>query len=61
MNGFEVAERLRAADKDVVLIAVSGYSGEETRRRVKEAQFDEFVIKPFDPQALEELLTRRTR
>jgi two-component system CheB/CheR fusion protein len=61
MNGFEVAEHLRAADKDVVLIAVSGYSGEETRRRAKEAQFDEFVIKPFDPQALEELLSRRAR
>jgi len=61
MNGFEVAERLRAADKDLVLIAVSGYSGEESRRRALAAHFDEYVIKPFDPEALEELLSRRAR
>jgi PAS domain S-box-containing protein len=61
MNGFEAAERLRAADKDLVLIAVSGYSGEESRRRAQAAQFDAFVIKPFDPQKLDELLSRRTR
>jgi len=61
MNGFEVAERLRAAHKDLLLIAVSGYSGEESRQRARDAQFDEYVIKPFDPQALQELLSRRTR
>jgi CheY-like chemotaxis protein len=57
MNGFEVAERLRAADRDLVLIAVSGYSGEESRRRAHEAHFDEYVIKPLDPEALKELLS----
>ena len=61
MNGFEVGERLRAADKDLLLVAVSGYSGEESRRRAKAAQFDHYVIKPFDPQILDELLSRRTR
>ena len=61
MNGFEVGERLRAADKDLLLVAVSGYSGEESRRRAKAAHFDHYVIKPFDPQILDELLSRRTR
>ena len=61
MNGFEVAERLRAVDQDLILVAVSGYSGEESRRRAKEAQFDEFVTKPFDIQALERLLSRHGR
>ena len=61
MNGFDVAERLRAAHTDLLLIAVSGYSGEEIRRRAKAAQFDEYVIKPFDPRELEELLSRRAR
>src|SRR2546423_5458761 len=61
MNGFEVAERLRAAHPDLLLVAVSGYSGEESRRRARDAQFDEFVVKPFDPEALEALLTRRAR
>jgi PAS domain S-box-containing protein len=61
MNGFEVGERLRADHKDILLVAVSGYSGEESRRRAKAAQFDEYVIKPFDPESFEELLGRRGR
>ena len=61
MNGFEVGDRLRAADKDLLLVAVSGYSGEESRRRATEASFDEYVIKPFDPETLAELLSRHTR
>src|SRR5262249_11713591 len=61
MNGFEVGERLRAAHPDLLLVAVSGYSGEESRRRAREARFDEYVIKPFDPRALTELLARRKR
>ncbi|HKC38361.1 MAG TPA: hybrid sensor histidine kinase/response regulator, partial [Gemmatimonadales bacterium] len=60
MNGFEVAERMRAAHQDVLLIAVSGYSGEENRRRAKAAKFDEYVVKPFDVRALRALLSRRT-
>ena len=60
MNGFAVAEQLRASQPDLLLIAVSGYSGEETRRRAKEAGFDDYVIKPFDPQAVDDLLSRRT-
>jgi CheY-like chemotaxis protein len=61
MNGFEVAERLRTTQKDLLLIAVSGYSGEESRRRARGAGFDEYVIKPLDPQTLEDLLTRHAR
>jgi len=61
MNGVEVAERLRAEHKNLLLVAVNGYSGEESRRRAKEAHFDEYVIKPFDPEALEDLLSRRAR
>ncbi len=61
MNGFEVAERMRAAHQDLLLIAVSGYSGEENRRRAKAAKFDEYVIKPLDSRALRALLSSRTR
>ncbi|HYX83208.1 MAG TPA: PAS domain S-box protein [Gemmatimonadales bacterium] len=61
MNGFEVGERLRAINNDLLLIAVSGYSGEESRRRAKAAHFDEYVIKPFDAQVFEDLLSRRAR
>ncbi len=62
MNGFELAQRLRAAGYgDLVLIAVSGYSGEESHRRAREAQFDDYLIKPLDLEALEVLLSRHTR
>src|SRR6266508_3174633 len=61
MNGFEVAERLRAAHPGLLLVAVSGYSGEESRRRARDAQFDEFVVKPFAPEVVEALLSRRAR
>ena len=61
MNGFEVAERLRDAHDGVVLVAVSGYSGDESRRRARAAGFDEYFIKPFDPEAFDELLSRHTR
>ena len=61
MNGFEVAARLRAAHPGLLLVAVSGYSGEESRRRARDAQFDEFVVKPFGPEVLEALLSRRAR
>ncbi len=60
MNGFEVAERMRAAHQDVLLIAVSGYSGEENRRRAKAAKFDEYIVKPLEVRALRALLSRRT-
>ncbi|HWC73148.1 MAG TPA: chemotaxis protein CheB [Gemmatimonadales bacterium] len=62
MNGFEVAERLRAAGhRDMLLIALSGYSGEESRRRARDAGFDEYIIKPLDPQTLSDVLSRRPR
>ena len=61
MNGFEVAERLRARLGDLVLVAVSGYSGDESRRRARVAGFDDYAIKPLDPQTLDELLSRHAR
>ena len=62
MNGYEVAQRLRAAGhSDLILIAFSGYSGEESRSRARDAQFDDYVVKPFDAQAFEALLRRHTR
>ncbi len=50
MDGFEVARRLRAGpEKDVRLIALSGYGQPEDRRKTLEAGFDMHLIKPADP------------
>jgi signal transduction histidine kinase/DNA-binding response OmpR family regulator len=58
MNGYEIARRLRQqpALSDVLLVALTGYSQEEDRRRAREAGFDHFFVKPIDVQAVASLL-----
>ncbi len=52
MDGYEVARRLRAehADKKVLLIAITGYQSDEAR--LKQAGFDQHLIKPPDTAKL---------
>jgi signal transduction histidine kinase len=53
MDGFEVARRLRAgSEKDVRLIALSGYGQPEDRRKTLDAGFDMHLVKPVDPAHL---------
>jgi len=66
MNGYEVAERIRSdpENRDILIVAVSGYGQQEHRLRSKQAGFDQHVVKPIDPTALAGLLaalsSRRT-
>ncbi len=59
MNGYEVAEALRGhpQTKNAWLIALTGYGQDSDRQRTKEAGFDHHLVKPIEPQKLEELLT----
>jgi PAS domain S-box-containing protein len=59
MDGFQVATALRREEhgREALLIAISGYSDDETQRRAKEAQFDHVLVKPIDYDALTNLLT----
>ncbi len=61
LNGYEAARRIRAlpGGDEVVLIAQSGWSQPEDRRRSREAGFDHHVIKPIPSGLLERLLGRR--
>jgi len=54
MDGYEVARRMRGEPwgKDALLIAMTGWSQEEHRRRSREAGFDRHMTKPADPEAL---------
>jgi CheY-like chemotaxis protein len=63
MDGYEVARRLRAqlGLKEVLLVAVTGYGQEEDRRRVEQAGFDAYLVKPADLAALRNLLAVRRR
>src|SRR5690606_35644624 len=54
IDGYEVAERLRAAawGRDICLIAVTGWGQEDDKRRAREAGFDHHLTKPIDPRVL---------
>jgi PAS domain S-box-containing protein len=58
MNGYEVARRIRQEPwgKEVKLVALTGWGQEGDKRRSKEAGFDYHLLKPVEPDALEELL-----
>ncbi len=58
MNGFEVARELRRdpATTAARLIALTGYGGDDDRRRSHEAGFDVHLTKPVDPGLLRRLL-----
>lgn len=58
MNGYEVAERIRARawGKELLLAAVTGWAEEETRARTEKAGFDVHLVKPVARAALREVL-----
>ena len=58
MDGYEVARRMResANGRALALIALTGWGQEEHKRRVREAGFDQHLIKPADLGALRALL-----
>jgi CheY-like chemotaxis protein len=63
MNGYEVARHLRQQPqtKDVKLIAMTGYGQDSDRQRSQEAGCEHHLVKPVDPQKLQDLLARRVK
>ena len=62
MDGYEVARRLRgsAETRDVMLIALTGYSQNEDRRRSYAAGFNYHLVKPVDTNMLQALIASHT-
>jgi CheY-like chemotaxis protein/two-component sensor histidine kinase len=58
MGGIEVARELRRLPDtaDARLVALTGWGQAEDRRQTREAGFDDHLVKPTDPGALERLL-----
>jgi PAS domain S-box-containing protein len=58
MDGIEMARKLRQqpALGHMVLIALSGFGQETDRERARQAGFDEYMVKPADPEKLRALL-----
>jgi PAS domain S-box-containing protein len=64
LNGYEVAERIRAElDPKIMLIALTGWGQEEDKRRALAAGFDHHLTKPVDYAAIKRCLagSRATR
>jgi CheY-like chemotaxis protein len=61
LDGYEVARRMRMVPglETAMLVAVTGHGRAEDRARAGEAGFDYFMLKPFDPDQLERLLSAR--
>ncbi len=57
LNGYEVAERIRArAGTSVRIIAISGWGSSHDRAKGKAAGFDVHLLKPVNPNQLMDLL-----
>ncbi len=63
LDGFEVARQLRRSGDvpGLLLVAVTGYGDEQSRRQCREAGFDCRLVKPADPEAVRELLATSQR
>jgi CheY-like chemotaxis protein len=58
IDGFEVVRRLRKvpALSKTRFVALSGHSQEMFQAKAREAGFDEYCVKPIEPESLAELL-----
>jgi len=58
MDGYEVAERMRALPhaKGAVLIAITGYGQDDDRLRSRRAGIEHHLVKPVAPDALRSLI-----
>ena len=63
IDGYEVASRMRARGfvQRPSIIAITGYSSEKASEKAVDAGFDEYVIKPVDPNALLRLVDATLR
>lgn len=58
LNGYEAARSIREQPwgRQILLVALTGWGQEEDKRRTKEAGFDAHIVKPIDPDEVEELI-----
>lgn len=59
MSGFEVARSVRGhvGGEEILLVALTGHGRAEDRRAVREAGFDEHLVKPLDLDRLRRILS----
>jgi len=61
LDGYRVAERIRARSGDQpVLVALTGWGQESDRQRSEDAGFDAHLVKPVDHDELTRVIATRT-
>lgn len=58
IDGYEVAERIRATNKNITIVAVSGYGQAEDVRKALDAGFSGHLTKPVSLDALERTVSQ---
>jgi len=60
MDGYEVARCVRRDPdlKHIVLVALTGYGGDEDKKKAMAVGFDYHLVKPVSPEALQGLVVR---
>lgn len=63
MDGYQIASRLRndPANDEIILIALTGYGQSADQDAVRNAGFDEHLVKPLQPEVLSALLVTSSR
>jgi signal transduction histidine kinase len=58
MNGYDACRHIReqAWGKDMLIVAMTGWGQEEDKLRGKQAGFDAHLVKPVDPDELQDML-----
>jgi CheY-like chemotaxis protein len=58
MDGYEVARRLREIPElsGTLIVALTGWGGEQDRRRAQEAGFNHYLLKPIEASTIVQLL-----
>jgi CheY-like chemotaxis protein len=58
LDGYETVSRLRQqrVSTYIIMVAVTGWTGEQHRRRAYDCGFDLYIVKPLSADALRELL-----
>jgi CheY-like chemotaxis protein len=60
LDGNETARRLRQrpGGESIFLVAQTGWGQEDDKQRAKQAGFDRHLVKPLDPDALNQVLSQ---
>jgi CheY-like chemotaxis protein len=62
MDGYQLVHHMRAAGADLpIIVAVTGMADKASRRMAQEAGFEHYLVKPFEVDALEAILSGRRK